>query len=184
MRWISPTERPRCSPAIGEGRANAQIARRLHISVRTVENHVSSLLRKYAVADRHGLAEIVQAAEALRSARPIVGLPASRPDHEPLVAIEVIDAYYVAAVLAIGVGDMPAALAVGQRADVADPIGDHPYLGLQIVRRLRPRRRGRARGRRRTVGRPRSAGRGRAVRQGERLGGGLPGPGGRSVGRC
>jgi len=64
--------------AIGEGRTNAQIGRRLHISVRTVESHVSSLLRKYAVADRHGLAEIVQAAEALRSARPIIGLPASR----------------------------------------------------------------------------------------------------------
>ncbi|MBO3750150.1 ATPase [Streptosporangiaceae bacterium NEAU-GS5] len=36
---------------------NAQIARRLHISVRTVESHVSSLLRKYGVADRAALAD-------------------------------------------------------------------------------------------------------------------------------
>jgi predicted ATPase/DNA-binding CsgD family transcriptional regulator len=37
---------------------NAQIAGRLHISVRTVEHHVSSLLRKYGVADRRALATI------------------------------------------------------------------------------------------------------------------------------
>jgi DNA-binding CsgD family transcriptional regulator len=48
---------------------NTQIAGRLHISVRTVENHVSSLLRKYGVADRRALATIaerlLQAAEAV-----------------------------------------------------------------------------------------------------------------------
>ncbi|GII52064.1 hypothetical protein Pth03_04530 [Planotetraspora thailandica] len=43
---------------LGEHLPNAQIARRLHISVRTVENHVSSLLRKYGVADRRALAAI------------------------------------------------------------------------------------------------------------------------------
>ncbi|WP_433160311.1 ATP-binding protein [Kribbella sp. CA-247076] len=42
--------------ALAGGRSNAQIARRLHISVRTVESHVSSLLRKYGVADRRELA--------------------------------------------------------------------------------------------------------------------------------
>jgi predicted ATPase/DNA-binding CsgD family transcriptional regulator len=36
--------------------SNAQIAHRLHISVRTVENHVSALLRKHGVADRTELA--------------------------------------------------------------------------------------------------------------------------------
>ncbi|MDT4975422.1 MAG: Bacterial regulatory protein luxR family, partial [Pseudonocardiales bacterium] len=31
---------------------NAQIAARLHLSVRTVESHVSAMLRKLGVADR------------------------------------------------------------------------------------------------------------------------------------
>ncbi|MET9023470.1 LuxR C-terminal-related transcriptional regulator [Actinopolymorpha sp. NPDC004070] len=43
--------------------SNAAIAGRLHISVRTVESHVSSLLRKYAVPDRAALAAIAGPAE-------------------------------------------------------------------------------------------------------------------------
>ena len=42
--------------ALGEHLTNAQIAHRLHISVRTVESHVSSLLRKLGAADRRDLA--------------------------------------------------------------------------------------------------------------------------------
>ena len=42
---------------VGARLSNAEIAGRLHLSVRTVENHVSSLLRKYDVADRRALAE-------------------------------------------------------------------------------------------------------------------------------
>ena len=38
--------------AVGANLSNAQIAGRLHISVRTVESHVSSLLRKFSAADR------------------------------------------------------------------------------------------------------------------------------------
>jgi DNA-binding NarL/FixJ family response regulator len=41
---------------VGAGLSNVQIANRLHISVRTAESHVSSLLRKYRVADRQALA--------------------------------------------------------------------------------------------------------------------------------
>ncbi|MEU8225723.1 LuxR C-terminal-related transcriptional regulator [Kribbella sp. NPDC048915] len=44
--------------ALAGGRSNAQIARRLQISVRTVESHISSLLRKYGVSDRHELAAL------------------------------------------------------------------------------------------------------------------------------
>jgi DNA-binding CsgD family transcriptional regulator len=42
--------------ALGEHLTNAQIAQQLHISVRTVESHVSSLLRKLGAADRRQLA--------------------------------------------------------------------------------------------------------------------------------
>jgi predicted ATPase/DNA-binding CsgD family transcriptional regulator len=44
--------------AVGAHLSNAQIAGRLHLSVRTVEGHVSSLLRKYGVADRKELAAL------------------------------------------------------------------------------------------------------------------------------
>jgi predicted ATPase/DNA-binding CsgD family transcriptional regulator len=55
--------------------SNAQIAGRLHISVRTVENHVSSLLRKYGVADRRALA----AAGREQKAPPPLGQVAGAP---------------------------------------------------------------------------------------------------------
>ncbi|GAB3212137.1 hypothetical protein GCM10027262_44390 [Nocardia tengchongensis] len=41
---------------VGQHRSNAEIAAQLFISVRTVETHVSSLLRKVGVADRRALA--------------------------------------------------------------------------------------------------------------------------------
>jgi predicted ATPase/DNA-binding CsgD family transcriptional regulator len=65
--------------AVGAGLSNAQIATRLHISVRTVESHVSSLLRKYGVADRRALAEIAGPTPAGRTPLGrIVGMPAER----------------------------------------------------------------------------------------------------------
>ncbi len=48
--------------------SNAEISARLHLSVRTVENHVSSLLRKYRASDRKELGAIAATA-------PISGLP-------------------------------------------------------------------------------------------------------------
>jgi DNA-binding CsgD family transcriptional regulator len=46
--------------ALAGGRSNAQIARQLHISIRTVESHVSALLRKYGVPDRHELSRLAE----------------------------------------------------------------------------------------------------------------------------
>jgi predicted ATPase/DNA-binding CsgD family transcriptional regulator len=63
--------------ALGAHRSNAQIAGRLHISVRTVESHVSSLLRKLGVADRRELAELAQTvlAPGVRPPAGPLGLP-------------------------------------------------------------------------------------------------------------
>src|ERR1700722_3704219 len=56
---------------------NAEISRLLHISVRTVESHVSSLLRKLGAVDRRELAALAveMAARASFSTSEIVGLP-------------------------------------------------------------------------------------------------------------
>jgi len=66
--------------AVGAHLSNAQIAGRMHISVRTVESHVSSLLRKFGVPDRRALAGLapVVTARHQAGAGPVVGLPSAR----------------------------------------------------------------------------------------------------------
>ncbi|MCG5445991.1 LuxR C-terminal-related transcriptional regulator [Micromonospora sp. NIE79] len=61
---------------LGARQSNADIAGRLHISVRTVENHVSSLLRKYGVADRRALGEL---AVQVQAGAPVPGRLAGLP---------------------------------------------------------------------------------------------------------
>ena len=66
--------------ALGQHLSNAQIAGRLHLSVRTVETHVSSLLRKLDVSDRRALAALAPtlvAADAHGAAGEVRGLPAT-----------------------------------------------------------------------------------------------------------
>lgn len=62
--------------ALGEHLSNAQIASRLHLSVRTVETHVSSLLRKLDAADRRELATL---APSVTAAGPDAGAVRGRP---------------------------------------------------------------------------------------------------------
>ena len=63
--------------ALRDHLTNAEIARRLHISIRTVESHVSSLLRKLGAVDRRSLAALAEeiAAQAPLGPGEVVGIP-------------------------------------------------------------------------------------------------------------
>ncbi|MEU4427374.1 LuxR C-terminal-related transcriptional regulator, partial [Actinoplanes sp. NPDC024001] len=70
---ISPRE-AEILALVGEHRSNAEIGAQLFISVRTVETHVSSLLRKLGAADRRALAGLATA--LTRPSQAPVALPA------------------------------------------------------------------------------------------------------------
>jgi predicted ATPase/DNA-binding CsgD family transcriptional regulator len=73
---ISPREAEILS-LVAAHRSNAEIGAQLFISVRTVETHVSSLLRKLGVPDRRALAErAAELARAERTSQALAGLPA------------------------------------------------------------------------------------------------------------
>ncbi|GAA2000664.1 ATP-binding protein [Catenulispora subtropica] len=63
-RWGATRREAEVLALLGGRFTNAEIAARLHLSVRTVENHVSALLRKCGVADRRALAELAAQVEA------------------------------------------------------------------------------------------------------------------------
>jgi DNA-binding CsgD family transcriptional regulator len=62
---------------VGEHRSNAEIGAQLFISVRTVETHVSSLLRKLGIRDRRALADLAtELAREEQASQALARLPA------------------------------------------------------------------------------------------------------------
>jgi predicted ATPase/DNA-binding CsgD family transcriptional regulator len=119
---ISPRE-AEVLALVGEHRSNAEIGARLFISVRTVETHVSSLLRKLGVPDRRALALVAgDLATAERSSEALASLPSPPTSfigrmQERAALGEAIRAHrHVTAVGPGGVGKTRLALAVAADA--------------------------------------------------------------------
>jgi predicted ATPase len=116
--------------AVGSHLTNAQIAGRLHLSVRTVDSHVASLLRKLGVADRRALAELapaVGAGPALGAG--IAGVPETwtslvgRQDEVAGVAAAMDEARLVTLVGPGGVGKTRLAVEVTRAVGPSFPFG-------------------------------------------------------------
>lgn len=120
--------------ALGEHLTNAEISGRLFISIRTVESHVSSLLRKLQVADRRALAAVAATMPSASATGPDVTAAVAAPLPSPLTPfvgraleraalIEALQAHrLVTAVGPGGVGKTRLALSVA--AEVADRFAD------------------------------------------------------------
>ncbi|MEU8171450.1 LuxR C-terminal-related transcriptional regulator [Microbispora hainanensis] len=123
---ISPRE-AEVLELVGAHLSNAEIAARLCISVRTVESHVSSLLRKLEVQDRRALARRAPEPAGAAPSRPAPVLPAPLTSFvgrasERAALAEMIKAHrQVTAVGPGGVGKTRLALAVA-----AEAAGEHP----------------------------------------------------------
>ena len=117
--------------AIGAHLSNAQIAGRMHISVRTVESHVSSLLRKFGVPDRRALAGLAPVVTARQQAGTpmVVGLPAARTSfigrsaEQAAVLAALDDSRLVTLLGPGGVGKTRLAATVAEAAAAQYPLG-------------------------------------------------------------
>ncbi|MFB9180120.1 LuxR C-terminal-related transcriptional regulator [Dactylosporangium sucinum] len=135
---------------VGVHLSNAEIGARLYISVRTVETHVASLLRKLGAADRRALAQVAaEWSRAARGGRAASGLPApvtafvGRARERAELAAAVAAHRQVSAVGPGGVGKTRLALAVAADAagDFADgvwfvdlvPISDPAMVGAAVA---------------------------------------------------
>ena len=112
--------------ALGKHLTNAQIASGLHISVRTVESHVSALLRKFGASDRRELAGLAAVARETVTVR---GLPAQwksfvgREREQATVLAALGEARLVTLVGPGGVGKTRLAVEVARGAASSFPSG-------------------------------------------------------------
>ncbi|MDQ2749827.1 MAG: LuxR C-terminal-related transcriptional regulator [Actinomycetota bacterium] len=114
--------------ALGEHLSNAEIGAQLFISIRTVESHVSSLLRKFQVDDRRALATVAANLPAAGRPAPAPTLPSpltpfvGRVAERAALADALREQRLVSAIGPGGVGKTRLALKVA--TDVAPRFGD------------------------------------------------------------
>ncbi len=117
--------------AVGEHLTNAEIAAKLFISIRTVESHVSSLLRKFGASDRRALSALAERAAVPAepvAPRRVAALPSALTSFVGRAAerVELAEALHGQRLVTVvgpgGVGKTRLALAVA--ADVAGRFAD------------------------------------------------------------
>ncbi|HLX51695.1 MAG TPA: LuxR C-terminal-related transcriptional regulator [Streptosporangiaceae bacterium] len=126
--------------AVGRHLTNAQIASRLHISVRTVESHVSSLLRKFGAADRRELAALAPVTAARPAAAdggaPVPGLPPYRTSFigRESERVAVLDALKESRVVSlVGPGGVGKTRLAAKTAETAGKEKEKYQLGVHFV---------------------------------------------------